>query len=92
MLRALVSNAVKIKSVIRARSMAISSGSPAIKTDYSSVDHIFERDRIRKENREENSRDFTYFLLGADRIFFASLARLTLIKVNLYCNSLILKL
>ncbi len=51
--------------------------------NYSSPDGTFEKDKIANhDSLEGNSRDFTYFLLGADRMIFASLARLTLIKVR----------
>lgn len=51
--------------------------------DFSSVDQNFERDRLRKIDGETKPRDrITYFYLGAPRIIYASLARLTLIKVK----------
>lgn len=51
--------------------------------DFSSVDQSFERDRLQKVEGEVNPRDrITYFYLGAPRIVYASLARLTLIKVR----------
>lgn len=62
---------------------AMLSGQILNTTDFSSVDHNFDKDRLKKtELGEDNSRDFTYFLLGADRMVFASLARLTLVKVR----------
>jgi hypothetical protein len=51
--------------------------------DFSSVDQNFERDRLQKVEGELKPRDrITYFYLGAPRIVYASLARLTLIKVR----------
>eukprot|EP01031_Cornospumella_fuschlensis_P033617 gene33617-40665_t len=47
---------------------------------YHSPDHGFEKDRIQKSAGEENSRDFTYFVLGGARFIYASAARLALIK------------
>ncbi|RYG69059.1 hypothetical protein EON64_03690 [archaeon] len=49
---------------------------------YHSPDHGFENDRIKKVAGEENSRDFTYFVLGGARFIYASAARLALIKVS----------
>jgi len=46
-----------------------------------SVDHNFEIDRIKRFKGEENTRDFTYFLLGGARLAYLSIARLTLIKL-----------
>lgn len=46
-----------------------------------SVDHNFEVDRIKRYAGEENTRDFTYFLLGGARLAYLSITRLTLIKV-----------
>lgn len=47
-----------------------------------SVDHNFEVDRIKRYVGEENTRDFTYFLLGGARLAYLSITRLTLIKVS----------
>jgi len=44
-----------------------------------SVDHGFEKDRINK-SEEQNTRAFTYFMLGGGRFVYASTARLALIK------------
>jgi hypothetical protein len=49
--------------------------------NYGSPDHGFEKDRISKSAGEENTRDFTYFMLGGARFIYASTARLALIKV-----------
>jgi len=51
-----------------------------ITTDYGSTDGAFEKDRIDKSSGGENSRDFTYFMLGGGRFIYASVARLALIK------------
>ena len=50
---------------------------------YGSVDGSFEKDRIVKNPGEGNTRDFTYFMLGNNRIIYASMVRLALIKVLL---------
>lgn len=47
--------------------------------DLGSVDHGFEKDRINKSD-EQNTRAFTYFMLGGGRFIYASTARLALIK------------
>jgi hypothetical protein len=49
-----------------------------------SADGGFEKDRIPKAFGEENTRDYTYFVLGGARFVYASAARLALIKVWLY--------
>lgn len=46
-----------------------------------SADGSFEKDRIKKELGEPNSREFTYFMLGGARFVYASAVRLALIKV-----------
>lgn len=51
-----------------------------ISTDYGSTDGSFEKDRINKADGGENTRDFTYFMLGGGRFIYASTARLALIK------------
>ena len=48
---------------------------------YGSVDGGFEKERIVKAPGEGNTRDFTYFMLGNNRIIYASAVRLALIKV-----------
>lgn len=60
---------------------------PTLTTDYSSVDHVFEKDRLIKEPPPygENNRDFTYFLIGFDQMIFLSLSRLALIRVSKLC-------
>ena len=45
-----------------------------------STDGLFEKDRIVKSAGQENSREFTYFMLGGARFVYASAARLALIK------------
>lgn len=44
-----------------------------------SPDHGFEKDRINKAD-EQNTRAFTYFMLGGGRFIYASTARLALLK------------
>jgi hypothetical protein len=48
---------------------------------YGSVDGGFEKERLVKGPGEGNARDFTYFMLGNNRIIYASVVRLALIKV-----------
>jgi hypothetical protein len=52
-------------------------------TDLGSVDHGFEKDRVKKHLGETNTKEFTYFVLGNGRFVYASAARLALIKVPL---------
>lgn len=52
-------------------------------TDLGSVDHGFEKDRVKKHLGESNTKEFTYFVLGNGRFVYASAARLALIKVLL---------
>jgi hypothetical protein len=47
-----------------------------------STDGLFEKDRIVKKAGEENTREFTYFMLGGARFVYASSVRLALIKVS----------
>lgn len=47
---------------------------------YGSVDGGFEKERILKSPGEGNTRDFTYFLLGNNRLIYTSMVRLALIK------------
>lgn len=49
-------------------------------TDLGSVDHGFEKDRVKKHLGETNTKEFTYFVLGNGRFVYASAARLALIK------------
>lgn len=49
--------------------------------DFGSVDHAFEKDRIKKAAGDPSRREFTYFMLGGARFIYASAARLALIKV-----------
>ena len=50
-------------------------------SNLGSVDGLFDKERFNKANGEENSKAFTYFLLGNGRFIYASTARLALIKV-----------
>jgi hypothetical protein len=54
-------------------------------TTYESVDGLWERDILPKTTTDEAShlnKTTNYFVLGVDRIFFASAARLAVIKVS----------
>ena len=51
-------------------------------TNMGSVDGYFESERIKKLPGQSNNRNFTYFLLGAGRLVYASTARLALISVR----------
>jgi hypothetical protein len=48
---------------------------------FNSTDGYFESERIKKAPGDSNNRNFTYFLLGAGRVVYASTARLALITV-----------
>lgn len=48
--------------------------------NYGSFDGGFEKDKIQRGANEDNSKNFTYFLLGGARFIYASAARLALIK------------
>eukprot|EP01041_Mallomonas_annulata_P003525 gene3525-7012_t len=49
-------------------------------SSYGSTDSQFDDNRILKHPGDPTRREFTYFLLGGARIFYASAARLALIK------------
>jgi hypothetical protein len=51
--------------------------------DFGSIDHAFEKDRIKKQAGDPSRREFTYFMLGGARFIYASAARLALIKVSI---------
>lgn len=51
-----------------------------------SADGSFEKDKIKRNANEANTRDFTYFMLGNARFVYASAARLILIKVIAYIS------
>lgn len=53
---------------------------PAV-VGFGSPDMGFVKDRVKKTAGEENTKEFTYFLLGNARFIYASAARLALIKV-----------
>lgn len=50
-------------------------------SNFNSTDGYFETERIKKAPGSPNNRNFTYFLLGAGRVVYASTARLALISV-----------
>jgi len=52
-----------------------------------SVDDNYLNDRIDKKHGDQNTREFTYFLLGANQMAMASMARLALIKVMLFLST-----
>mmetsp|Transcript_26957 Transcript_26957/g.59266 ORF Transcript_26957/g.59266 Transcript_26957/m.59266 type:complete len:213 (+) Transcript_26957:54-692(+) len=55
---------------------------PAVRSfsnsNFNSTDGYFESERIKKLPGQSNNRNFTYFLLGAGRLVYASTARLAL--------------
>lgn len=75
-----VAKAVNAKASSSIPSRYFSALPTKITTDYGSTDGAFEKDRIDKSKGGENSRDFTYFMLGGGRFIYASTARLALIK------------
>lgn len=68
-------------NVIGVRSSDVRTAYRGKQSDYGSVDHGFDEDRVKKAKGEINQREFTYFLLGDARIIYACTARLALIKV-----------
>lgn len=78
-------HATALKPVSAAVIPSAAAGSQAAE-ELGSTDDNYANDRIDKRLGEKNTRDFTYFILGNDRMIFASLARLAVIKVRFhYC-------
>jgi hypothetical protein len=63
------------------------SGAARFANTFAETNHLGNPDslnkdvRIKKQVGQENTRDFTYFMLGGGRFVYASVARVALIKV-----------